>query len=147
MHMLSSSEPPRHGAATKLLGAMSSVPLSRADRDATVALGKRIAALRKKRNITQVELSKSLGVAQPLISSYEIGRSRPPHEFLKRLAEVLDVSTDEIFGLQAREPKGEDLRVERRFAKRLKLVRALPKRDQDALLRTIDAFLTARDAR
>lgn len=126
---------------------MSSVPLSRADRDATLALGKRIAALRKKKNVTQVELSEKIGVGQPLISSYEIGRSRPPHEFIKKLAEALDVSTDDIFGIEKRGSPQEDDRLERRFARRLKLMKSLPKRDQDALLRTIDAFLTARDAR
>lgn len=103
--------------------------------------------MRKKKNITQVELSEKIGVGQPLISSYEIGRSRPPHEFIKKLAEVLGVSTDEIFGIQKRGAVEDDSQLERRFARRLKLVKRLPKRDQDALLRTIDAFLTARDAR
>jgi hypothetical protein len=36
--------------------------------------------------------------------------------------------------------------VNRRFLRRLQVVDQLPKRDQDALLRTIDAFLAARKA-
>ncbi len=37
-------------------------------------------------------------------------------------------------------------RHSRRFLRRLEQLSALPKRDQDALLRTIDAFLAARGA-
>ncbi len=126
---------------------MASVARYRGDRDATMALGKRIAALRKKKNVTQVELSEKIGVSQSLISNYEIGRIRAPHEFITKIAQALDLSADEILGVQKRPQSKDDDAVERRFARRLKLVKALPKRDQDALLRTIDAFLTARDAR
>jgi len=120
---------------------MSSVARSRGDRDATKVLGKRIAALRKSKHITQVELSEKIGLSQSLISNYEIGRIRPPHEFITKIAEAFDVSADEIFGIAKSTSSNGDERLERRFARRLKLVKTLPKRDQDALLRTIDAFL------
>lgn len=140
-HMSSRPQNDELVTPTTLPSAMSSVPLSRADRDASAALGKRIAALRKKKSITQTELSKLVGVTQPQISSYEIGRLRPPHDFIAKVAEALDVSIDEIFGVAKRNQATEDDRLERRFARRLKLVKNLPKRDQDALLRTMDAFL------
>jgi hypothetical protein len=58
------------------------------------------------------------------------------------LAGLLDVSADELLGLEAtarpRAPK------DRRLARRLDAFDSLPKRDRDALARTIDAFLTAR---
>jgi len=138
-----SSSPEGESLATpsRVSASMSSVPLSRSDREASAALGKRISVLRKKKNITQVELSKLVGVTQPQISSYEIGRLRPPHDFIAKVAEALDVSIDEIFGVAKRNQATEDDRLERRFARRLKLVKNLPKRDQDALLRTMDAFL------
>jgi transcriptional regulator with XRE-family HTH domain len=126
---------------------MSRVARSKTEREAAEALGRRIATLRKDKEITQVQLAEMLGISQPVISQYELGRLRPPHDFILRFAEALHVSTDLIFGLQ-KTPKARDAEVlDRRFVRRLKLVQGLPRRDQDALLRTIDAFLTARDAR
>ena len=135
---LEDGQPAARGSFTSR---MSRVARSPADREATVALGKRIAALRKSKHITQVELSERIGVSQPLISRYEIGKLRAPHDFITKIAEVLEVSADEIFGLAHDDKSNEEDRVTRRFARRLKLVKRLPKRDQDALLRTMDAFL------
>ena len=56
-----------------------------------------------------------------------------------RFALVLEVTTDECLGLKTIEKKTE--KKNRRFARRLEQIQKLPKRDQEALLRTIDAFL------
>ncbi|MEM9192887.1 MAG: hypothetical protein AAGF12_27175 [Myxococcota bacterium] len=59
---------------------------------------------------------------------------------LVRLASALEVSADELLGLQAPgTPRG--ITNNRRLLRRLKRIEELPKRDQDALIRTIDAFL------
>ena len=107
-------------------------------------LGKRIAALRRQRGLTQVELATALGVIQSIVSDYERGRLRPNPSVLAKLAMVLHVSADEILGIASSTLSGAPL--SRRFLRRLKAVEDLPKRDQDALLRTIDAFLSARRA-
>ncbi len=57
-----------------------------------------------------------------------------------RFALALDVSADEILGLAKPKPNGTT--KNRRFLRRLQQIDRLPKRDQDALLRTIDAFLS-----
>jgi len=139
--MMSRSEHQATEARPRLPPRMSKVVRSRTDRDATTALGKRIAVLRKKKNLTQVELSELIGVSQSRISYYEIGRIRPPHEFIAKIAEALDVTSDEIFGIEKRPASTDNDQLERRFIRRLRLVKDLPKRDQDALLRTMDAFL------
>jgi transcriptional regulator with XRE-family HTH domain len=114
-------------------------------RAADIALGERIARMRKERGFTQVELAARLGVIQVIVSDYERGRLRPNHEVLVKLAAILDVSTDELLGV-ARAPKMKGLGdgPNRRFLRRMELISKLPKRDQDALIRTIDAFLAAR---
>jgi transcriptional regulator with XRE-family HTH domain len=123
-------------------------PQSEAQRKANVALGRRMALLRKERGFTQVELAEHLGVIQSVISSYEVGRVRPSPEMVLRISSALRVSADQLLGREDKEPKSKAAEsVDRRFLRRLKLVKTLPKRDQDALLRTIDAFLTARDTR
>jgi len=102
--------------------------------------GQRIARIRKMRGITQVELSKKLGIKQPNLSDYERDVYRPNSDFIVRLAEALRVSTDELLGHKAK--KASQPVVSRRLAKRMVLIESLPPRDQQALIRTIDAFLS-----
>ena len=85
-------------------------------------------------------------ISQPVISHYESGRLRAPPEFILKFADIVGVSTDQVLGREKAE-KADEHGLDRRFLRRLKVVQGLPKRDQDALLRTIDAFITARAAR
>lgn len=103
-------------------------------------LGERVARLRKEKGLTQVELAKALGVAQPIVSKYESGELRLHGELIIRLAELLDVSTDELLGLEKKPRAG--LPKDRRLVRRLQAFDKLPKRDRDALTRTLDAFLS-----
>jgi transcriptional regulator with XRE-family HTH domain len=118
---------------------------STAEKAKDVSLGKRIALLRKERGFTQVELAHKLDVIQAIISDYERGRLRPHPDMLVRLATTLQVSTDELLGIAVVKATN-GARVDRRIQRRMEAIGSLPKRDQDALLRTIDAFLTARQA-
>jgi transcriptional regulator with XRE-family HTH domain len=110
-----------------------------ADRE---SFGQRLARHRKERGFTQVELAEKSGLIQNLISDYERDKLRPHADIIVRFARALEVSADELLGL--RPPKKQLASGNRRFLRRLQQVDKLPKRDQDALLRTIDAFLAAR---
>jgi transcriptional regulator with XRE-family HTH domain len=90
-----------------------------------------------------MELAGKIGMIQALISDYELGKLRPYADVVARLAAVLGVSADELMGLAPSKTNGTG--PNRRFLRRLQAIDHLPKRDQDALLRTIDAFLAARD--
>jgi transcriptional regulator with XRE-family HTH domain len=105
------------------------------------SIGARIAQLRKDRGLTQKELAKQLDVSQPVVSDYENDVIRLPADVVVEIARRLDVSTDEILGLKSdgRSSKGVK---NRRLSRRLQAIDALPKRDQEALLRTIDAFIS-----
>lgn len=116
-----------------------------ADKAKDVALGKRLAKLRKERGFTQVELAAKLETIQVVVSDYERGRLRPNPDMLVRLAKTLQVSADELLGIKTL-AKAESTSTTRRFARRLQAIDKLPKRDQDALIRTIDVFLAARKA-
>jgi hypothetical protein len=61
------------------------------------------------------------------------------HQILK-LSKALKVSTDEILSGETPSPNG--THIDRRFLRRIEKTARLPKRDQQALLRTIDAFLS-----
>jgi transcriptional regulator with XRE-family HTH domain len=102
-------------------------------------LGQRLARLRKSRGITQVELAKLLGLGQSNVSDYERDVCRPNADMLIKIAESLSLSPDEILGFA---PKGRVPEViSRRLIKRMIAIERLPKRDQQAIIRTIDAFL------
>ena len=101
--------------------------------------GQRLARLRKEKGYTQVDLADKIGTIQAIISDYERDKLRAHADMIVRFAQALDVTTDECLGLKSAKNIGGN--KNRRFLRRLKLIEGLPKRDQDALLRTIDAFL------
>lgn len=102
-------------------------------------LGQRLTRLRKDRGFTQVELAEKTGITQVLISAYETDRCAFSVEMAVRFALVLGISLDELLHpkakkLSARKPS-------RRVLRRLEQIERLPRRKQEALLTTIDAFL------
>jgi len=107
------------------------------------SFGQRLGRLRKERGYTQTELAERCGLIQALVSDYERDKLRPYADVVARIAQGLGVSTDELLGL-APVAKTLGAAQHRRFLRRLQLIDTLPKRDQDAVLRTIDAFLSAR---
>ena len=127
-----------------MLAIMAKHARSAPEKKADAALGRRLAKFRKERALTQVELADKVGSKQVVISDYERGRLRPNPSMLVRLAKALEVSTDEILGLK----KATDrvTTTNRRLLRRIKAMETLPKRDLDALLRTIDAVIAARKA-
>ena len=112
-----------------------------AERRAITGIGARLAQLRKEKGITQAELAERLDISQPMASDYERGELRLHGELIIQLSEILGVSADEILGINV--PKQNKTTVKnRRLSNRLQAIDQLPKRDQDALFRTIDAFIS-----
>ena len=60
--------------------------------------GRKIAQLRKERNITQVEMADKLGISYQAVSNWERGESMPDISKLPELAQIFEVSIDEILG-------------------------------------------------
>jgi len=104
-------------------------------------IGSRIARLRRDKGMTQTELAEALNVSQPVVSDYEHDVIGLDSERIRQLAQILGVSADEILGLE-KLTKREAVVKNRRLYRQLQDIDKLPKRDQDALLRTIDAFLS-----
>ncbi len=64
----------------------------------TRKVGKKIAALRKERNKTQMELADEMGVSYQAVSNWERGNSMPDISKLPQLSLILGTSVDEILG-------------------------------------------------
>lgn len=60
--------------------------------------GYRIAQLRIERGLSQADLAKAIGVAQPTIANWEKGAKRPASAKLAKVAEYFNVSTDYLLG-------------------------------------------------
>ncbi len=69
-----------------------------------MSMGKRIAALRKQKGLTQEQLAERVSVSPQAVSKWENDISCPDISILARLAEVLGVSTDELLGVKPIEP-------------------------------------------
>lgn len=102
-------------------------------------LGERLARFRRERGLTQVELAQRLGIAQPVVSDYERGELRLHGQLIVKLTAILGVTSEELLGLK--KPTSNGAIKNRRLLRRLQAIDRLPRRDQQALLRTIDRFL------
>ena len=63
-------------------------------------LGDKIKELRKLKNLSQTTLGKILGTTQDTISLWELNKSLPDIEMLKKLCVEFDVSADYMLGLK-----------------------------------------------
>lgn len=66
-----------------------------------VALGQRIAEIRKMRGLTQVELAAMVGVRQPSLSAFEKRGADRTIRILQRYADALGVSLNTLLGESA----------------------------------------------
>ncbi|MEK4303694.1 helix-turn-helix domain-containing protein [Oceanobacillus sp. FSL K6-0251] len=57
-------------------------------------LGKRIAKLRRNKNLTQEELAKELDITRSSLSQYEVNKRQPDYDTLKKIAKYFNVSID-----------------------------------------------------
>ena len=62
------------------------------------SLGSKIKELREKKNCTQTELGKKVGVGKTTISNYETDYSTPDIETIGLIADFFNVSTDFLLG-------------------------------------------------
>jgi transcriptional regulator with XRE-family HTH domain len=103
-------------------------------------IGRKLREVRQRRGITQVEMAKKLGISQSLYSEYERAELRLHAGLVAGLAKILGSSADELLCLRPSKDNG--MPKDRRFMRRLQKIDQLPKRDRQALLGIIDAFIS-----
>jgi len=103
-----------------------------------IALGSRIAQLRKEAGLTQVQLAERIGVTQPVCASYEIGRRRIPVPLLLRIAEALNVYVEDLLPLEnTKKKRGPMPKIDRDLAR----VKTLPRKQQQLVMNLIETVL------
>ena len=104
--------------------------------------GQRLKEIRQGRALTQQELGDMVRVSQRVIAYYESDDAQPPGALLVDLARVLEVTADELLGI---EPLKEKIPAKQaRIRKRLQRVEELPAADQRAVLKFVDALVDSR---
>lgn len=104
--------------------------------------GDRLKTIRLGRGLTQQELGDAVGVSNRVVAYHESEGAQPPGALLVDLAQALEVTADEILGI---EPLREKVSAKQaRIRKRLQRVEKLPIADQRAVLKFVDALVESR---
>lgn len=71
-------------------------------------INEKIAELRKRKNITQEELARALGVTNQAVSKWESSQCCPDISLIPEIADYFGVTTDELFGHDVKEDESAD---------------------------------------
>ena len=105
--------------------------------------GEILKRLRLERSLSQQELADLVGVHVRQVSKYEMGTSLPTLERIRRMAEVLDVSADDlVFGSSKRKKPAADSLKNPILAERLRTLEQMASRDElRSVIDLLDAFI------
>jgi transcriptional regulator with XRE-family HTH domain len=105
--------------------------------------GKRLAATRKARGLSQRDLAQRIGISHRMVAYYESQAKRPPAATLSTIAQVLGVTTDQLLGVEElalQEPQNS------RLWKRLQVINKLASKDQKKAVEFVELLAKASDA-
>ena len=111
------------------------------DKEFFVALGARIAQLRKERDWTQQELADKLGVAQQTLAHYEVARIRVPASTLPLLATLFAVPVDVLVGHELSAQRGGKRGPASQLQRSIERIGELPKSKQKFVIEMLDAMV------
>ena len=104
------------------------------------ALGARVAQARKARNLTQQQICEQLGIPQQTLANYEGGHVRLPASMLPTLAQLLNLTLEEILG---QEPQPSKRGPTPRLQLQIDRISKLPKAKQHVVMEMLDMVLTS----
>ena len=94
----------------------------------------RLAAVRKRKKLSQAEVGKLIGINGDAYGRYERGDVRPTIEMAIRIADALEVSLDYLTGKTA-------LEIDQPMLKRMEQVAQMSDKDKDYVYTLMDAFI------
>ena len=111
------------------------------------ALGQRIAKARSASDLTQVQLADALGISQPQLAFYEVGKRRVPVSMLPGLAKVLGIPVEALIAdgdaahIAAAAPRRTRRGPVSRLEQQLDAIARLPKAEQKIVSRFLDTMI------
>ena len=112
------------------------------DKEFFVALGQRIAQLRRERGWTQQELAEKLGVAQQTLAHYEVARIRMPASTLPLLATLFMTPVDTLVGHAQHAQRTGKRGPISKWQQQIEAIAQLPKAQQRFVSQMLDTVLT-----
>lgn len=116
------------------------------DKEFFVALGLRIAQLRKERGWTQQELAEKLGVAQQTLAHYEVARIRIPASTLPLLATLFATPIDVLVGHAQHAHHTGKRGPNPKWQQQIEAISALPKTKQRFVMQVLESVLAQAQA-
>jgi transcriptional regulator with XRE-family HTH domain len=98
-------------------------------------VGVRMAELRKKKELSQTDFAKTVGVSREMIGRYERDEVVPSIEVAKKIADALEVSLDYLAG------EGRNAAFDKQTMKRMEDIERLPNEEKNIVYRMIDMAL------
>ena len=102
-----------------------------------LSFGKKLAALRKGKKLSQTELAQKLNTSVSVISRYERDEMTPSIETAKRLTAILGTSVGYLLG----ETENDNLLKDPKMLKRLQEVMGFSDPEREQVLFTLDAVI------
>ena len=106
--------------------------------------GRRLAAARERRGLSQQELADQLGMTRSMIAYYERRAANPTSEFIEKVSEALGIPVSELIGRAAAPPKRKRPGPPAKLERQLEEIRKLPKSKQKFLSELLDSVLKHR---
>ena len=103
-----------------------------------MSFGKRLASIRKEKNMSQEELAKSVNILANVLGRYEREEARPSIEMATQLADALKISLDFLVGKT-------ELQIDHTIIDKIMTIQQLPKDDRHCIMYAIDGLI--RDAK
>ena len=99
--------------------------------------GKRLRRIRESKGLTQTKLAEISGISRRAIVHYESHVIKPPVDKINTLADILNVSIDELLG-KKKSQKTNDIPF--RIMKHVRVIEKLPVKDQNAIFQLIKSL-------
>ena len=103
----------------------------------------KIKEIRKAKKITAKQLAVQVNVAESTMSLYENGKREPDYNTLVKIADVLEVSTDCLLGIEAEKekPTANDGELSDNRKKLMEFASSVPEDKVDLLLRIMQSIV------
>ncbi len=99
-----------------------------------MTFGERLTQVRKRKNLSQAEVGKKIGINGDAYGRYERNEVKPTIEMAVKIAQALEVSLDYLTG-------NSDIELDKATLDRVQEVTKLPEKDKDYIFVTLDALI------
>lgn len=104
------------------------------------AMGRRLAELRHRNEMTQIELARILGIAQQTVYAIERGERRVRIDWLPVLMAHFRITADELLGLKPLLPP-QEMRIGPRLQRHIDTLQDLSDADQGFIMKLADSMV------